>query len=791
MNECNYVQLDQEKGRNRTYHINMLKEYFQSAASVLAICSPPMEDPASPAMPDLLGEARMGGKVEQVGIGPQLEAPQRVQARAMLDQYQDLFTDKPGRNHITDHPVHTRDQRPLHKNAYWVSAEVQRSIEEVEEMLALGSFTVITDPNPLNWLQRVSGENGKLLCRSLALQEFDFTIQHNKGRYRILNPDLLVKIEKSDSRPQDDSSSFPCTSSALLVPDILLKIKKEKEDPPKTNSGKGRGRVRPPTNPSRGSRNRKPEHPMKLKQEENQFYTQPQCEDRATSPAPHDLIVVVKQENEEGEERGEAEKDEEKPVPIDPRYRDAWNPRRSPRSTAGGNHDSSEDYVEKEKPAPIETRGEDDTLKQEEKPVPIDPGGEQEKKPALIDPHSEDDVEKEEHVIKSELVSDSGAETSAEEGEGSSETSPEEGAGRHCTPVPLIGPDGDNMFLFSETGIALNRALPPEYSLENAMDFEKYLSSLAHPVLMHRESQRPSRSEFDRGFYENYSVHSKQRLMLMGEKRYRCLDCGKGFTRNSHLKAHRRIHTGERPFKCTECDKTFSENSHLTVHLRVHSGEKRYKCNMCEKSFSENSNLIVHQRIHTGEKPYKCPECDICFSQHSSLVRHRRKHSGARPYKCADCDKTFSQKGHLSNHIRTHTGERPYKCTECGKCFSEHSHLTGHQKIHTGEKPYTCNVCQKGFSKISNLKAHQQIHTGFRPYICTQCGKSFTQHSTLVRHQRVHVGKMDSFWRKMYDDSGETNKDESWKEDLIIKSIECPDTQEAEEKLSSEHKEAC
>uniref|UniRef100_A0A8C5MW37 Uncharacterized protein n=1 Tax=Leptobrachium leishanense TaxID=445787 RepID=A0A8C5MW37_9ANUR len=508
--------------------------------------------------------------------------------------------------------------------------------------------------------------------------------------YRILNPDLLVKVESSDEKRRNVS---PCTSSAVLVPDILLKIEQEKAllKP---------GSDRMPRRSARGSRSRKPEHPMKVKQEEDSSSREPRREDRDVSPASHELVVVVKQERDEEQE------------PL---------------------CDSKEEEEEN------------------------------------LEPQEEENADKSDQAMKPGRGSDVAPAPPAEEG------------GKPCATVPLIGPDGD-MFLFTETGIAMNRALPQEYTLENALEFEKYLSSLANPPsLMIRDPQKPTRSEFDRGFYENYSVHSKQRLMRMGEKRYRCAECGKGFTRNSHLKAHKRIHTGERPFKCTKCSKSFSENSHLTVHLRVHSGEKRYKCNMCEKSFSENSNLIVHQRIHTGEKPYKCPECEICFSQHSSLVRHRRKHSGARPYKCTDCDKTFSQKGHLSNHIRTHTGERPYKCTECGKCFSEHSHLTGHLKIHTGERPYTCNVCQKGFSKISNLKAHQQIHTGFRPYVCTQCGKSFTQHSTLVRHQRVHMGKMESFWRKMYEDSVEGSKDLSWKDDLLVAGVHDLDSQDATE----------
>uniref|UniRef100_A0A670HPT1 Uncharacterized protein n=1 Tax=Podarcis muralis TaxID=64176 RepID=A0A670HPT1_PODMU len=120
----------------------------------------------------------------------------------------------------------------------------------------------------------------------------------------------------------------------------------------------------------------------------------------------------------------------------------------------------------------------------------------------------------------------------------------------------------------------------------------------------------------------------------------------------------------------------------LVPHERSHVGDRRYKCSECGKSFNQKRYLAGHRRIHRGETPYKCSDCGRSFNRKWNLIAHKRIHSGENPYKCSDCGKTFSQKGNLMTHVRIHTGEKPYKCAECGKRFSQRAGLTSHRKSH-------------------------------------------------------------------------------------------------------------
>ncbi|KAM4871848.1 Krueppel-like factor 17 isoform 1-T1 [Thomomys bottae] len=84
----------------------------------------------------------------------------------------------------------------------------------------------------------------------------------------------------------------------------------------------------------------------------------------------------------------------------------------------------------------------------------------------------------------------------------------------------------------------------------------------------------------------------------------------------------------------------------------------------CGKAYTKRSHLLSHQRKHTGEKPYKCQweGCTWSFFRSDELGRHMRRHTRDRPHRCSQCGRSFMRSDHLRQHEKIH--QRPSESTE-------------------------------------------------------------------------------------------------------------------------------
>lgn len=164
--------------------------------------------------------------------------------------------------------------------------------------------------------------------------------------------------------------------------------------------------------------------------------------------------------------------------------------------------------------------------------------------------------------------------------------------------------------------------------------------------------------------------------------------------RNEWEQSKEAIYVAEAPVSRENHEENVSNELDLSVKLKmqnqkgIETGRKQFRCDECDKQFSYQSHLNLHKRIHSNDNPFKCKVCKRAFLLEVHLEMHKLIHSNEKPYKCEECGKSFLRQWYLEIHKRNHTNENPFKCYVCSGTFSLQSHLTKHKQIHKSQNFY-------------------------------------------------------------------------------------------------------
>ncbi len=135
-------------------------------------------------------------------------------------------------------------------------------------------------------------------------------------------------------------------------------------------------------------------------------------------------------------------------------------------------------------------------------------------------------------------------------------------------------------------------------------------------------------------------------------------------------------------YHCQHCDSTFDRAFNLKRHIRTqHKQDHRSVCDICGKNFSRDDHMKSHRKLHfggdgniTNVRPIvlNCNKCHKTFKRSDNLKRHQREQhgDGVESYQCETCGRNFQRADHLKNHQKVHVKRPRSDTTESGKLYT-------------------------------------------------------------------------------------------------------------------------
>jgi len=188
-----------------------------------------------------------------------------------------------------------------------------------------------------------------------------------------------------------------------------------------------------------------------------------------------------------------------------------------------------------------------------------------------------------------------------------------------------------------------------------------------------------------KGYVKSRTLNEHLRTVHDTLKIHKCKDCGKGFSKSLFLKNHLHVHdkNKRRDHLCIYCGAEYAVKHSLIKHIKYfHNNEKRekkYKCEDCGLGFTNMRGLKIHiKAVHQDIYLFPCKHCDRTFKYPSSLGYHEKKNH-LKDISCEFCNKTFGGYTALKEHVNfIHKGIKEYSCPVCTQSYVSKFHLKRH-----------------------------------------------------------------------------------------------------------------